>query len=291
MEKTFGFSYDCINCAIGSLITLFDKGLISDEHKDEAMRKLLQHLSTANYLQSPVHLGKSMHRTIRNVLNNPDPYREIKKESNATLMDYYPVFKHEVLTDADPFQLALRMALAGNIIDFGPNHRFDWKKTMDRARSTHPAIDHSAHLKEALKNTETLLYIGDNAGEIVMDRILLETIDHSNTFFAVRGSPIINDITIQDATDVGIDKIATIISNGDDAPGILLDSASAEFREIFERADLIISKGQGNFEGLVGCGKNIYYLLIAKCDHVAEFLDVKKGDFILSGEKYRFSVA
>jgi uncharacterized protein with ATP-grasp and redox domains len=137
-------------------------------------------------------------------------------------------------------------------------------------------------LRAALPLSKTLLYLGDNAGKIVMDRILLETIRHPAVYFAVRGAPIINDATIDDAQAVGIDKIARIISNGDDAPGTILEAASPEFREVFDRADLVIAKGHGNFEGLYGIDKNIYYILMAKCDHVAAHLGVRKGDLVVA---------
>ena len=284
-------TYDCINCAVGSLLTLFKKGLVAEEKQEIAMRALLNHLSSADLKQSPPNLGRDMHRIIRDVLEDPDPYDRIKKESNETLLKYYPQFAEEVRSDPDPFQLALRMAIAGNIIDFGPNHTFDWRETMERARSIDLSIDHSVQLKQDLHNAGMVLYIGDNAGEIVMDKLLLETIDHSNVYFGVRGSPIINDITAEDARAIGINDIATVISNGDNTPGTLLGNVSEEFRRIFNSADLIISKWQGNFEGLVGCGAPVYYLLIAKCEHVANFLNARVGDFILAGEKHAFSVA
>ena len=278
-------TYDCIPCAIGSLITLFNKGLVPVKKKDGTMRALLRYLSEIDFDQSPPLLGRQMHRIIRQVLNNPDPYFELKQQFNRALLDLYPELKKRVMESADPFQLALRLAIAGNVIDFGPNHSFDMKGTLDRANSVVLAVDHSSLLQQSLSRAKTLLYLGDNAGEIVMDRIFLETIGHANVYFAVRGAPIINDITEADASMVGIDKIARVISNGDDAPGTILENVSSEFRQVFDRADLIISKGQGNYESLSGTGKNIFFLLMAKCDHVASHLGVKKSDFVVKRER------
>jgi uncharacterized protein with ATP-grasp and redox domains len=274
-------TYDCIPCAIGSLITLFKKGLVTEEQQEQTMRTLLDYLSKIDYNQSPPKLGREIHRIIRQVLNNPDPYYDIKQKFNRLMLDYYPDLK-KLLDEADnPFQMALRLAIAGNVIDYGPNHPFDINKTLQQAKSIVLAIDDSRALQTSLWQSKMLLYLGDNAGEIVMDRIFLEAINHPNVYFAVRGAPIINDALIEDAELVGIDKIAHLITNGDDAPGTILENSSAEFREIFEQADLIISKGQGNYEGLQDVDKNIYFVLMTKCDHVANYLGVKKGDFVV----------
>ncbi|MDW7681013.1 MAG: ARMT1-like domain-containing protein [bacterium] len=274
-------TYDCIPCAIGSLINLFRKGLVAEPKQEQAMRALLDYLTKIDYHQSPPQLGREMHRLIRQVLQNPDPYFEIKQKFNRLMLDYYPDLKKSVDEAENPFQMALRFAIAGNIIDYGPNHLFDINKTLEQAKSIVLAIDDSQSLQESISQSEMLLYLGDNAGEIVMDRIFLETINHPNVYFAVRGAPIINDALIEDAELVGIDKIAQLITNGDDAPGTILETTSAEFREIFEQADLIVSKGQGNYEGLNSIDKNIYFILMAKCDHVANHLGVKKGDFMV----------
>jgi uncharacterized protein with ATP-grasp and redox domains len=275
-------TYDCLSCAIGSLVTLFKRGAVPQDRQETAMRALLAYLSKLDFKQSLPQMGKEMHRLIRDVLRNPDPYSEIKRAFNQQMLEYYPSLKKLVDDAADPFVMALRLAIAGNVIDFGPNRAFDFDATLDRARSIVLAVDESASLRDAIPRARTLLYLGDNAGEIVMDRILLETLRHPNVYFAVRGAPIINDATIDDARSVGIDRIARVISSGDDAPGTILETTSPEFRDIFDRADLVIAKGQGNYEGLCGVDKSIYFILLAKCDHVAAHLGVRKGDFVIA---------
>ncbi|MFZ2055482.1 MAG: ARMT1-like domain-containing protein [Candidatus Aminicenantales bacterium] len=281
-QASLSVTYDCIPCAVGSLVTLFHKRVVPEEKQEPAMRALLAYFSQLDFKQSLLQMGKEMHRIIRGVLENPDPYFEIKRTFNQLMLEYYPNLKKLVEDAADPFLMALRLAIAGNVIDFGPNRPFDFKATLDRAQSMVLAVDKSESLKSSIPRSKTLLYLGDNAGEIVMDRILLETVRHPNVYFAVRGAPVINDATIDDARAVGIDKIAHIISNGDDAPGTILEAASPEFRDIFDRADLVIAKGQGNFEGLCGIDKNIYFILMAKCDHVAAHLGVRKGDLVVA---------
>jgi uncharacterized protein with ATP-grasp and redox domains len=275
-------TYDCIPCAVGSLVKLFHRGLVSEEKQEPAIRALLAYLSQLDFKQSLPQMGREMHRLIRGVLNNPDPYFEIKRAFNQLMLEYYPGLKKLVEDAADPFLMALRLAIAGNVIDFEPNRPFDFQATLDRAESMALAVDQSKSLQYAVSRAGMLLYIGDNAGEIVMDRILLETVNHPNVYFAVRGAPVINDATIDDARSVGIDRIAQVISSGDDAPGTILETTSPEFRDIFDRAELVIAKGQGNYEGLCGIDKNIYFILMAKCDHVAAHLGVRKGDLVVA---------
>jgi len=139
----------------------------------------------------------------------------------------------------------------------------------------------SQKLKEDLKSAKSLLYIGDNCGEIVLDKLFIKHIEVANIYFAVRSSPVINDITIDDALMVGMDKIAKIITTGDNAPGAVWESTSNEFKQVFNKADVIISKGQGNLEGLIDVPGNIYFLFVSKCDLIARRVGAKKGDFIV----------
>jgi len=144
------------------------------------------------------------------------------------------------------------------------------------------AIDDSRFLRDDLEHAQTLLYVGDNCGEIVLDKLFLETIDISQKNFVVRESPVINDITLEDAKMTGIDKIATILTTGDDSPGAVWESASKDFRDHFNNADVIISKGQGNLEGLIDVPHDhVYFLLVTKCDLIGEKIGTRNGDFVV----------
>ena len=209
-KQEFKVTYDCIPCSIGSLIKLLNTNFIEEDRKDDAMRGLLKYLSEMDYQQAPPALGQEMHRIIRDILKNPDPYKQIKHEFNQLMLADYDKLQLEVKTAADSFKMALRFAIAGNIIDFGPNHHFDVNETIEQARSVTLAIDHSSPLRSELESAQTVLYLGDNAGEIVLDRLFLETIRHPNVFFAVRGGPIINDVTIEDAKIVGVDRKSVV---------------------------------------------------------------------------------
>jgi uncharacterized protein with ATP-grasp and redox domains len=238
-------------------------------------------LAKANYQQSPPALGREMHRLIRDIINNPDPYFDIKKASNRMMLDEVPRLQRLVEKADDAFQTALRLALAGNVIDYGPQDRLDIWETIERVLHEPFVVDDSESLRRDLQNSQQLLYVGDNCGEIVADKIFLETLAHPNAYFAVRGGPAINDATIEDAHEIGIDALATVITTGDDAPGAVWETASHEFKNILRQSDVVISKGQGNLEGLIDVDHNIYFLFVAKCELIASRVGARKGDFVV----------
>jgi len=276
----------CIPCALGSLVKLVQNGVIPVEKQEIAMRSLLKHLATLDFTQSPPLLGKEIHRIIREIINNPDPYKDLKEKFNSEMLKHYSKFKKQVNASSNPFDTALRLAIAGNIIDFGPSHDFEVMSTIDRVLNDSFAIDDSKILQKEISQAKSILYLGDNAGEIVMDRLFLETIQqgdapHPKVYFGVRGAPIINDVTQADAIRVGIDNLAEVISNGDSAPSTILPDTSKSFQAVFNSVDLIIAKGQGNFEGLTDCKRTVYCLLMVKCEVVSQLIGVPQGSFVV----------
>lgn len=227
-------------------------------------------------------LQRKLHQKLKEFNGIADPFIEEKKESNEIALKLYDEWKPKVLDSENPFNLALRLAIAGNIMDYGTNEYFNVKETISEVIHTDFAIDQSAQLKQSIINAKNILYLGDNAGEIVFDKLLIETMMHPNVTYAVRGGPILNDATLFDAEKVGIDLVADLISNGYDAPSTVIEHSSRQFQSAFDSADLIISKGQGNMEGLMNQNdKRIYFLLTVKCNVIAELLQVKKGNFLV----------
>jgi len=279
-------SLDCIPCIVNSFLRLLESGILPDAEKEPAMRHLLDYLSGANYRQSPPALGREMHRLIREVLKNPDPYKEIKVKYNKMMLDLYNDSKYMIQKADDPFDMAMRLAIAGNVIDFGPQRQLDVMDTINRVIHVDIAIDDSLQLRHDLQNASTVLYIGDNCGEIVMDKLFIETINHPDISFAVRGGPVINDVTVEDAEKVGMNQFAKIETTGDDAPGAVWETVSDKFKKIFYKSDVVIAKGQGNLEGLIDVQHNIYFLLVTKCDLIANRVGAKTGDFIVKRNFY-----
>lgn len=278
---------DCIPCIVNSFIRLIKLEKLPHRVQEETLRKLLRLVAEADYEKSPPVLGKEMHKMIRKQLNRTDPYEDLKEKNNKMMLDMYTEFEEMIEQSSNPFNMAMRLAIAGNVIDFGPQEQLDIFETVHKVVHSTLAIDDSKFLEKDLKKANSLLYIGDNCGEIVLDKLFLETINFPNTYFAVRSGPVINDATIEDAKMVGIDKIAKVISTGDDAPGVVLDLCSDEFKKIFQKSDLIISKGQGNLEGLIDVNQNIYFLLVTKCDLVGNLISTEKGDFVVKRSPYK----
>ncbi len=274
--------YRCFFCFARVFEKLLEEEKLTVAEKNSFTRGMAMLYSKLQEDFSAPAFSRELHQVLKLYSKNTDPYLEIKKQSNDRVLALYPTLKKLVLESANPFDTALRLAIAGNIIDFGVSNQYDLDATIDKVLKSDFSINHSYELKEALSNAKTVLYLGDNSGEIVLDKLFIETIMHPNLHFAVRGAPVINDVTIDDARYVGIYKVADVISNGYDAPSTIIDKCSEEFQKHFNDADVIISKGQGNLEGLLHkTHKTVFFLLMVKCDVIAEALGVKKGDFVV----------
>ena len=201
---------DCFPCIISNFLKLLSIHQIPAEKEENLLRHFLTYLASADYEVSPPVFGREMHRMIRKQLNNNDPYASIKKHYNQLMLNNYVHFKNMIEKAGNPYHMALRLAIAGNVIDFGSQQQFDIAETLERITFTNPSIDDSQDLWNSLRKAQTLLYIGDNCGEIVLDKLFLETIAVPNKYFAVRGQPVLNDITLEDAKFVGIDKIGQL---------------------------------------------------------------------------------
>lgn len=244
------------------------------QYFDETWRK--------NCYQSAPEIQLMLTDEFKRLTSDADHYAEEKKENNEVAIRLCEELKTTVSDSPDPFIMALRLAIAGNIMDYGAQSSFDIHATIDRVLHSDFAIDHSEQLREKFKTAKMVLYLGDNAGEIMFDKLFIEISGHRNVIFAVRGKPVLNDATLADAEVAGMHEVAGVISNGAGNPSTILNSCSTEFRECFRMADLIISKGQGNLEGLVGLSDpRIFFLLMAKCDVNAERLGVEKGSFVI----------
>ena len=281
-DKEVISDYRCFFCFSRAFERLIEKENLQPEEKKRFANDMFGLFNNVKYDFSIPMLSRELHFLLKQHSNNPDPYKEEKKQSNDLVLGMYPELKDILFQSDNYFNTALRLAIAGNIIDFGISNTFDLHSTIDKVLNSDFAIDDSIQLKQALSEAKTVLYLGDNCGEIVFDKLFIETIMHPNLIYAVRGVPVINDVTSEDAKYVEMDLVADVISNGYDAPSTLLEHCSTEFLEVFNRADVIISKGQGNLEGLLGkTQKEVYFLLMVKCEVIADVLGVKKGDFVV----------
>lgn len=274
--------YRCFYCFVRAFEKLVEKENISNEAKASFTLGMISlYQNNQNGFSAPL-FSRELHKILRSYTYNPDPYKKEKKKYNDLALRMQPELENIIHKSEDQFTTALRLAIAGNIIDFAANDNFNLQATIDKALTSEFAIDHSLQLKQAIRNADSVLYLGDNAGEIVFDKLFIKTIEHPGLTYVVRGAPVINDATMEDAKYVGMNEIANIISNGYDAPSTIVHKSGKVFQEYFEKADLIISKGQGNLEGLITLNdKRIFFLLMIKCNVMAEFLKIKKGSMVV----------
>lgn len=257
-----------------------DEGLQRD-----VLRKVAGLLSDLPPEVTPVEVGFMIHQTIREVTGALDLYRELKDESNRRALSLYPRLRAKVEASADPLEAAVRIAAIGNVMDFGANPHFDLERSIAEGLSRDLVGCGFRRFADAVKRAGHVLYVGDNAGEVVFDRLLVERLARLgvSVTFAVRGAPILNDATMDDARAVGMDEVAEVISTGVVAPGLILDHAHSSFLDCFRRAELILVKGQGNYESLSDEPGPVFFLLMAKCAVVARDLGVEVGDLVMRG--------
>lgn len=229
---------------------------------------------------APPEIGMIVYKTIYHVSGICDPFREIKKTCTSRLLSLYPDLKKKITSSDDPLYAALKFAAFGNAIDLGADPDFDLEKELaDLYTKDFDSCEYDA-FKKALNNAKRILYIADNAGETVFDRLLIEQLKKP-VKYAVRSRPIINDATIEDADDAGLSEVAEVVSSGCDAPGTILELCSGEFKKIFAEVDMIISKGQGNYETLSNQKRPIFFLLKVKCPVIARHIDIRAESIIL----------
>jgi damage-control phosphatase, subfamily I len=277
---------DCIPCFQKQALQAVR--FISDDEKlhERVLREVAKKLLESNWDSTPPELAHQVHSIVKRITNEKDPYKEVKRESNDSVLKLYPELKEKVNQSRDPLRTAVRLAIAGNIIDFGVPQQFNLEETIREVLKKRFAIDDYEKLKEKLEDAETLLFFVDNAGEIGLDKLLVETFLETKKLekidFVVKGGPIINDATLEDAVYMGLDKLPNseflTMSNGEAGTGPARSSQTV--KKWIREHDLVVSKGQGNYEGLSE-HNGLFFMLMVKCPIIASDIGVNVGDIIL----------
>lgn len=270
----------CYPCFLRQALDAAQMVEATEEQQRQVVHATLSLLQGLKATDTPPEIGDRIHRLVREMVDDGDPYHEVKDRATAQALALYPDVKARCRTVDGPLEMAVRAAIAGNIIDFGPGNTYELEATLDRVLSQPFTIGDLASLCEALNRAEAVLYLADNAGETVFDRLLIETLPVPVTY-AVKDGPILNDATMADARAAGLHEVADLISTGSDAPGTILHRCNPGFRRRFELADLIIAKGQANYETLSPGDDRVYFLLQAKCPVIAEDIGVPVRSIIL----------
>jgi len=251
---------------------------------ERVLRETLRLVVKMPFDRPPPWMGQQIHRLLREATGNPDPYRQVKEHSNALALALYPGLKQRVQSSADPFSAAVRLAIAGNVIDFGCRTQLgddEVHQAIEDAMSGPLDEDAVNDLRRAIDEANDILYLADNAGEIVFDRLLIEEMPMDRVTLAVRGGPAINDATREDAEVAGLTSLVAVMDNGSDVPGTILEQCSDTFRDRFARCDLVVAKGQGNYETLNDADEKVFFLLRAKCPVIARHIGYEVGRMVV----------
>lgn len=279
---------DCFMCDRNQIrkISAF---LELDERTEKQLLELAnEYLENCDRTKTNPEVMAEIWKQTTGVLENNNPYKDIKVRYNQLMISMEKDIEEIIDSSEQPLQTALKLAVLANIIDFSARHEFDEQLVKDKlmqADRTRLALDDSDKLFDALAHARSLLYLGDNCGEIVVDKMFIRKIRQRypelKVTYGVRGQAIVNDVTMEDAADIHMEDVAQIISNGDGSLGTVLGRTSMQFRDVFSDSDVVIAKGQGNYEGLLEeTREHLFFLFMAKCDLVARLIEAEKMSIV-----------
>lgn len=274
----------CIPCFIQQAYDALQQVDSDDALTRRTLQRVLQETAGFSPERTPPEMAQRIHRMIREATGRADPYETIKRRSTDFALGMLDEVRAVIESSIDPFRMALRFSIAGNILDFALTSKWnelDLSNFIEETR-LHP-LDPAAveDLRIAVQRAGSILFLGDNAGETVFDRLLIEQFPDTGIAYAVKGGPVINDVTLADARAVGLHHVAELIDNGSDAPGTLLDDCNDSFRKRFSEADLVIAKGQANYETLSTASRPVFFLTQVKCPVIGRDLGEPVGRWII----------
>ncbi|MFW6115732.1 MAG: damage-control phosphatase ARMT1 family protein [Chloroflexota bacterium] len=271
---------DCYPCFLRQALDAARMAGADEQGQRKILGRVLDVLQSATLSTTPPQISHQVHRIVRQETGADDPYGAAKARSTEQALALYP-WMEQLLADADDrLETAVRLSIGGNIIDMAADAQYDLREEVRRVLREPFGIDDGEAFRAALDEAEEVLYLADNAGETVFDRLLIKFIA-PRVIYAVKGHPTINDATIEDAKAAGVDQVAQLMSNGSDAPGTVLEACSDRFRRTYEAAELIIAKGQANYETLSDEGPRVFFLLQTKCPVIARDLSAPHRSLIL----------
>lgn len=250
------------------------------ERQERLTEGIKAQLNNKDLQVPPPVISGDIWRWLKQEMKVEDPFARLKTLYTEKALSIYPRLRKKVLQSEYPFQMAARLAVAGNIIDFGAfstKQQIPLEEEIEAVLESPFEIDHSAELETACREAQTILYLADNTGELVLDRLLLEQCGPEKVLLVVRGLPILNDATLEDVSLSGIGNEYKVIGNGSDIPGTWLQACNPPVRNAFEQFDVVISKGQGNYETLSQAERDVFFLFKAKCSVVAKDVGCPEG--------------
>ncbi len=275
---------DCLPCLYEQSLRLTKAAHCDEACSVEVLHQAASFLAKLPLDRTPPEAAAELYPMLGRIVGKEDPYEELKMLSIQKAKEAIPLAKERIKKAADPLDAALRAAVAGNVIDFATQVMFDLEEEMRTIFETPFAIDEKGDFIEKLKSAKSLVVIGDNAGEHLFDKVMIEEFKKRTDckiYYFVRGRPIINDVTMKEAKMVGMDEACEVIDSGVDTPGFILERASKEAKEIYQKSDLVLAKGMGNFECMESFNdERLYFLFKVKCSVVAARVGKNIGDLI-----------
>lgn len=276
---------DCLPCIVRQAVDAAKFVTDSEKLQEEIIQQVLKEMVDFDFNESPPYMSHIIHKIVRDISGIKDPYQEVKHKFTMLGLKLYDELKELVQNSTDPFATALRISIAGNIIDFGVFAEVSEKEvyySINKCLQASLPIEIINNLKADIKKANNILFLGDNAGETVLDRFLLAEMPLERTTYVVKGSPIVNDATMKDAKEAGLTDLLPVIDNGSNAQGTILHLCSTEFNNLLKEADLIIAKGQAHYETMSNLKLNrVYHLLQAKCTVIAGDIGCEVGEMLI----------
>lgn len=272
----------CVQCLVRNTIKIAEMLAENEQEKEKIVKEMLKEIADFDYNTPPPFMARRIYSYAAERTGIKDPYLKQKDDSTRIAKELLNKFIQEDHLDINDFESLVRLAIGGNIIDFGVNCDLDLneaKKSIEAAFTKQLDRNALEQAEQAMDSAQNILYLLDNCGEAVFDTLLVRKY-RSKITLSVKGVPILNDVTRREVLDSGFGGIVKrIVDTGDCTPGVSLEHSSPEFLDAFRRADLIVAKGQGNYESLNRTDKPVLFLFMAKCDLVADLLGAEKNSF------------
>jgi len=275
----------CVECIINQSKRVAD-AIHADEKLSQEIVQAVEKMAPGfSFEQSPPEVAAAVYEKMAQIAGKEDLYDEVKRLSTEKAQAFIPYLQKEIADSAQPLLTATKVAVAGNVIDLAAEFAFDLNEELDKIFHTRFAVNDFERLQVRFSTSKNLLYIADNAGEHIFDKIYIQTIlslyPEISVTYMTRGNAIINDVTYEEAKEAGFDELCELVSSGVNTPGFVYDRANKASQEFFDNADLIITKGMGNYECLSDVEReNLFFLLKVKCNVVARSLGKEVGDII-----------
>ncbi|MHA1596732.1 MAG: damage-control phosphatase ARMT1 family protein [Candidatus Asgardarchaeia archaeon] len=275
-------SIECVPCTLRQLMEYSKEATDDLKVQEKVLREFMKELLKVDWEMETFDMAYLSKRILEKVTGVYDPFKRKKREFNRRALELIPKVREKIVMSDDKLEAAIRLAVAGNVIDLAPGKDFNVERTVDEVMNVEFKVYHYDELKDDIERARKVIYLCDNTGEIVFDKVVISMLRDmgKEVICYVRNIPIINDATVEDALEVGLDEVAEIRSadlTNDTEEGKRLD----DLKSVLKDAEVVISKGQGNFEMLYGVEGNIYFLFRVKCTLAARYLGLSVGDYLI----------